>query len=32
MLCNCRSAGGKDGALENDGEAAIWFEPIDRRE
>ena len=32
LICNCRSAGGKDGAFEDDGEAVIWFEPLDRRE
>jgi hypothetical protein len=31
LICNCRSARGKDGAFEDDGEAGTWFEPLDRR-
>jgi hypothetical protein len=29
LLCNCCSACGDDGAFQDDGEATIWFEPVD---
>jgi hypothetical protein len=29
LLCNCYYAFGEDGAFEDDGEATIWFEPLD---
>jgi hypothetical protein len=29
LLCNCYSACGENGAFEDDGEAPIWFEPIE---
>jgi hypothetical protein len=32
LLRDCRSASGEDGAFEDDGEATIRFEPLDRRE
>ena len=32
LICNCGCACGENGAFEEDGEATIWFEPIDRRE
>ncbi len=27
LICNCRSACGKDGAFEDDGETTVWFAP-----
>jgi hypothetical protein len=32
LLCNCHSACCEDRAFQDDGEAVIWFEPLDRRE
>ena len=32
LLCNCRPACGEDRAFEDDGEARVWFEPLDCRE
>ena len=32
LLCNCRPACGADRAFEDDGEARVWFEPLDCRE
>jgi hypothetical protein len=29
LICDCRSSCGEDRAFENDGEATIWFEPVD---
>ena len=29
MFRDCRSARGEDRAFEDDGEATIWFEPVD---
>ena len=28
-LCNCYSGCGEDGAFQDDGEATIWFKPVD---